>query len=81
MDNLEDVIAMAITNHINCHHLDVSGDGQHFEAIVVSDEFENKNRLARHRLVYAALGDRMHQQVHALSMKLYTQQEWESLRG
>ncbi|MEM7359750.1 MAG: BolA/IbaG family iron-sulfur metabolism protein [Pseudomonadota bacterium] len=50
----------------------VEGDGHHFEAVIVSDEFEGKNRIQRHQLVYAALGDKMKAEVHALSMKTMT---------
>ena len=50
-------------------------DGQHFEALVVSRAFEGKSRIERHRMVYAALGDRMRGQVHALSMRTLTPEE------
>lgn len=53
----------------------VEGDGHHFEAIIVSDEFEGKSRIQRHQLVYAALGDKMKAEVHALSMKTLTAAE------
>jgi acid stress-induced BolA-like protein IbaG/YrbA len=69
---LEDVIYQAIDKNVKCHYLDVTGDGQHFDAVVVSDDFINKSRLQRHRMIYAALGDKMQQEIHALSMKLYT---------
>ena len=78
---LEDIIYQAISTHIACNYLDVTGDGRHFDAIVVSDEFINKSRVERHRLIYAALGERMKEEVHALSMKLYTNQEWEQHNG
>lgn len=78
---LEDIIYQAISTHINCNYLDVTGDGRHFDAIVVSDEFNNKSRVERHRLIYAALGEKMKEEVHALSMKLYTNQEWEQHNG
>lgn len=78
---LEDVIYQAIAEHLSCEFLDVSGDGRHFEAIVVSDEFLAKNRIARHRMIYEALGERMKEEVHALSMKLYTIEEWKNLNG
>ena len=78
---LEDVIYQAISQHIQCEFLDVSGDGRHFDAIVVSNDFENKNRLERHRLVYKALGDKMREEVHALSMKLYSISEWKQVNG
>ncbi len=78
---LEDIIYQAINTYINCNYLDVAGDGRHFDAIVVSDEFSNKSRVERHRLIYAALGEKMKEEVHALSMKLYTNQEWEQHNG
>lgn len=78
---LEDVIYQAIAADLKCSHLDVTGDGRHFEAIVVSDAFTNQSRLSRHRIIYAALGDRMKEEVHALSMKLYTPEEWSQLNG
>lgn len=73
---LEEVIAAGLETS----HLEVSGDGRHFEAVVVSSEFEGKPILARHRLVYAALGDRFDTEaVHALSIKTYTPRQWEEL--
>ena len=58
-----------------CEFLEVAGDGQHFEALIVSTLFEGKRLIQRHQLVYAALGDRMREEVHALSMKTLTPQE------
>lgn len=49
-----------------------SADGVHFEATVVSDAFAGKAPLARHRLVYAALGERMGGDIHALSLTTHT---------
>ena len=60
-------------------HLSVTGDGQHFEAVVVSEEFEGKSRVQRHQRVYQALGERMREEIHALSMKTLTPQEWENI--
>ncbi len=51
-------------------------DGAHFEAVVISEAFAGKMTLAQHRMVYATLGDRMHAEIHALSMKTYTPAEW-----
>ena len=59
-----------------CEHLEVSGDGHHFEATIVSAAFDGKRPIARHQLVYAALGDRMKAEIHALSMKTLTPDEW-----
>ena len=57
-------------------HLEVKGDGAHFEAVVVSPEFAGLQRVRRHQLVYQALGDRMREEIHALSMKTLTPDEW-----
>lgn len=65
-----------IADGLPCSHLVVEGDGEHFTAIIVSVEFEGKNRVARHQRVYKALGDRMRAQIHALSMKTLTPAEW-----
>ncbi|OGS93955.1 MAG: BolA family transcriptional regulator [Gallionellales bacterium RIFCSPLOWO2_02_FULL_57_47] len=59
-------------------HLTVSGDGHHFEAVVVSEAFTGKSRVQRHQLVYQTLGDRMREEIHALSMKTYTPEEWQN---
>jgi acid stress-induced BolA-like protein IbaG/YrbA len=58
-----------------CAHLEVEGDGRHFFATIVSAEFEGLSRVRRHQRVYAALGDRMREQIHALSMKTLTPAE------
>jgi acid stress-induced BolA-like protein IbaG/YrbA len=58
-----------------CTHVEVEGDGRHFFAIIVSAEFEGLSRVRRHQRVYAALGDRMRDQIHALSMKTLTPAE------
>jgi acid stress-induced BolA-like protein IbaG/YrbA len=51
---------------------DVVGDGQHFEAVIVAAAFAGKNTLQRHRMVYAALGEKMHSAIHALSLRTLT---------
>jgi acid stress-induced BolA-like protein IbaG/YrbA len=58
-----------------CTHLEVEGDGRHFFATIVSADFEGLSRVRRHQRVYAALGDRMREQIHALSMKTLTPTE------
>ena len=63
---------------LNCTHLEVEGDGRHFFATIVSPEFEGLMRVRRHQRVYAALGDRMHAQIHALSMKTLTPAEFDA---
>jgi acid stress-induced BolA-like protein IbaG/YrbA len=67
-----------IAGGLACQHLEVEGDGQHFFATIVSDAFEGKRLIARHQLVYAALGERMREEIHALSMKTLTPDEWKT---
>jgi acid stress-induced BolA-like protein IbaG/YrbA len=57
-------------------HLQVTGDGAHFEAVIVSPSFAGLTRVRQHQLVYAALGDRMREEIHALSMKTFSPDEW-----
>jgi len=59
-----------------CEFVNVVGDGQHFEAIIVSNEFAGKSRVQQHQVVYRALGDRMKSEIHALSMKTFTPEQW-----
>ena len=54
----------------------VSGDdGQHFEALVISDEFEGMRLLQRHQAVYRTLGEQMGHEIHALRLKTVTPEE------
>jgi acid stress-induced BolA-like protein IbaG/YrbA len=59
-----------------CEHVEVQGDGRHFEAVIVSPAFRGKSRVQQHQLVYAALGQRMHADIHALSMTTLTPEDW-----
>ena len=61
---------------MECSHLEVEGDGQHFTAVIVSSAFVGKRLIQRHQIVYAALGDRMREEIHALSMKTHTPEEF-----
>lgn len=65
-----------IADGLPCEHLDVQGDGSHFDAVIVSTAFEGKRPVARHQLVYAALGERMKAEIHALSMRTLTPDEY-----
>ena len=65
-----------IADGLTCEHVEVEGDGRHFFATIVSIEFEGTNRIARHQRVYRALGERMREQIHALSMKTLTPSEY-----
>jgi len=67
-----------IADNLACEHVEVEGDGRHFFATIVSTEFEGTTRIARHQRVYRALGDRMREQIHALSMKTLTPSEYQN---
>ena len=72
-------IEEAIRGAIECSHVDVRGDdGVHFEALIVSPAFAGQSRVRRHQMVYAALGSRMHEEIHALSMQTLSPEEWAS---
>ena len=55
---------------------DVSGDGTHFDATVVSDAFAGKTMVQQHQLVYQALGDKMKEEIHALALRTFTREQW-----
>ncbi len=73
-----DSIKTGIAAGLACDHVEVSGDGQHFEALVVSNDFAGCSRVQRHQLVYSSLGDRMREEIHALSMRTLTPEEWKA---
>ncbi len=76
MDPTPDEVRSYIAAGLPCSHLEVEGDGRHFYATIVSASFEGLSRVRRHQLVYAALGERMKEQIHALSMKTLTPEEF-----
>ncbi|MBU3542365.1 BolA family transcriptional regulator [Polynucleobacter sp. MWH-Loch1C5] len=63
---------------LNCTHIEVEGDGQHFFATIVSPEFQGLRPVQRHQKVYAVLGDRMKAEIHALSFKTLTPEEFQA---
>jgi acid stress-induced BolA-like protein IbaG/YrbA len=66
-----------ITQNLACEYIKVLGDdGTHFESVIVSNAFVGKSMVQQHQLVYTALGDRMRSEIHALSMKTYTPEQW-----
>ena len=73
---LPETVRGYIAQGLECEHLTVSGDGQHFEAVIVASAFEGLRAIQRHQKVYAVLGDRMRAEIHALSMKTLTPAEW-----
>jgi acid stress-induced BolA-like protein IbaG/YrbA len=76
-----DDVKRYIAQNLDCEVLEVDGDGHHFNALIVSSAFEGAPRIARHQRVYAALGDRMRQEIHALSMRTLTPAEYRELGG
>ena len=77
-ESIRQSIERSIAAQLACDHLDVRGDGQHWEAVIVSPAFEGLSLIKRHQLVYAALGDRMREDVHALSMQTLTPSQWDA---
>jgi acid stress-induced BolA-like protein IbaG/YrbA len=75
MATAEDIKA-GIEQGLACEHVAVQGDGQHWEAVIVSREFEGRSRVQQHQLVYRALGSRMREEIHALSMQTLTPEQW-----
>lgn len=60
--------------------VDVEGDGTHFEAVIVSSDFNGKTLVERHQQVYKVLGEAMKERIHALSLKTYTPEQWEKVK-
>ena len=71
-----DSIKRNIEEKLACELVRVDGDGHHFEAVIVSTAFQGKTPVQRHQIVYAALGDRMREEIHALSMRTLTPDQW-----
>ena len=58
-----------------------SNDNVHFQLLVVAPQFEGKNMVEQHQMVYAALGDAMRADIHALTIRSMTPDQWASQRG
>ena len=75
-------VAQLIEQGLNGSHASVlSEDQTHFEAVVVSPEFAGQRTLQRHQMIYATLGGRMGGEIHALSIRAYTPEEWAAAGG
>lgn len=75
-------IKQLILAGMTCDHLSLDGDGQHFEALIVSAEFAGKNRVQRQQRVYQTLREKLDSgELHALSFKTLTPEEWSVQRG
>jgi len=66
---------------LETNRVEIEGDGHHFNAVIVSPAFAGKTRIQQHQLVYRALGDRMKADIHALSMRTLTPEEWQHEHG
>lgn len=71
-----------ISAQLPCDYLSVDGDGAHFQALIVSAEFDGLNRVKRQQRINAILKPRFDSgELHALSMQTLTPAEWEAARG
>ena len=61
--------------------VECEGDGHHFNAVIVCPDFAGKSRIQQHQMIYGALGDRMKSEIHALSMRTLTPEEWALEQG
>ncbi len=71
-----DPIELRVTNESSQHNVPPNSE-THFRVLVVSQRFESKNRLARHRAVHQAVGEELESGLHALAIDAWTPQEWE----
>ena len=62
-------------SHLHAGHAGAAGGGGHYEVTIVASCFKGLNTLARHRLVYEAVGDLMKKEIHALSIQAYSAEE------
>ena len=69
-------IKRTIETGLACEHVAVDGDGRHFQALIVSTAFAGLSKVKQHRLVYGVLGERMREEIHALSMQTLTPAQW-----
>jgi stress-induced morphogen len=56
--------------------MDLTGTSDHFQALVISEQFQGKTMIEQHQMVYRALGDAMREAIHALTLKTYTPEQW-----
>ena len=74
------ILHLEVINESGQHNV-APGSESHFKVIVVSGDFEGKNLVAQHRVVYKLLGDELESQVHALALHTYTEQGWRDAHG
>ena len=89
--SVQEIIERKLTEGLTALHLEVTnesgqhnvppGSESHFKVVVVSNDFEDKNLVAQHRLVYKLLGSELQRQIHALALHTYTEQDWRARMG
>jgi BolA protein len=72
-------LELADDSALHAGHEGARGGGGHYRLTIVSQRFSGKNTVARHRMIYAALGPMMRQQIHALAIRAYAPDEAEAL--
>ena len=80
-EELEERIRRGVENVSHLVVTDLTGTKDHWEALVVSEAFNGKNRVEQHQMVYAALGELMAGPVHALALKTYSPESWAKQEG
>ncbi len=78
---VEERIRAGVTGVEHLKIVDLTGTRDHYEATIVSAEFDGKTLIEQHQLVYAALGELMSGPVHALALKTYTPKQWQTASG
>ena len=63
-------------SHENAGHEGAKSGGGHFNLLIVSDAFNGQSPIKRHRMIYDALGEAMKHEIHALSIRAYTPEEF-----
>lgn len=88
--SVEQQIEEKLTQGLNLEHLDIVNESHmhsgtrldtHFKLVAVSDDFASKRLIQRHQQIYALLAELMQNPIHALSMHLYTSEEWQQKGG
>ncbi len=76
MNMQADELKQLIENAVDATEVTIQGEGDHFDATVVSTAFEGKNMVQQHQMIYAALGTLMQKEIHALALHTFTPEQW-----
>ena len=66
----------SVFNDAKIQIIDTTGTGDHFSAVIISDEFDGKSLVQRHQMVYGSVSDVLTGELHALQLKTFTFKEW-----